>query len=327
VPARALRLLAAVIAAAAAGCGSAQPPSATPDGVIQARQTERLKRLAQRHDERDQVLSRVTAQRQVALAELRRMEQVKGRSKEGIKGSRYGSDGTGDPEPWLQSGANATRAPNSRPETIAAFQAAVAAGRIRLVGAASGAEVARGLIDDRVLGMLLVLSQRHRLEVNSLRVSHPKSVQDDLGTPTSSNHIYGRAADISAVDAVPCIRESRRAAYRTVLDNPPPARPGPCLALAIEAAGIGGDVQAGEIIYYWRVPGPTGVSMPNHDDHVHIGYRHYPSVSPVATAPAASTSPGRAPQAPPANSTTVDSGADLQLPDPGKSRTLTVPGN
>jgi hypothetical protein len=179
--------------------------------------------------------------------------------------------------------------PTSTAQTIARFEQATAQGRIQLIGAATADEVRSGLIDNRVLGVLLAFSGRHRLQVNSLRVSHPRGVQDDLGTPTDSNHAFGRAADISAVDGVLCSRETRRAPYRTIHDNPPPPRPGPCLALADEASQLDGELAVGEIIFYWRVPGPPGVSMPNHDDHVHLGYRNYPRVT--------TERPGRPPNA------------------------------
>lgn len=261
----------AAVGVTVAGCSTALPRTDVA-AVVQQRQAERLQRLAERHAERDGVLASIATQRQRALDELHRIEHVGGRIT-GVQSTRYGSDGTGDPTPWVQSGARATKAPTSTALTIAHFEQANAHGRIQLIGAATVDEVRRGLIDDRVLGVLLALSERHRLQVNSLRVSHPRDVQDDLGTPTDSNHVFGRAADISAVDGVPCSRETRRAPYRTILDNPPPARPGPCLALADEASQLDGELAAGEIIFYWRVPGLSGVSMPNHDDHLHLGYR------------------------------------------------------
>ena len=285
-------------------CGA---PAAPDDAAaVQSRQAERLARLEQRHATREKALATVNAQRDRALAELQRIEEVRGRSAAAIKATRYGSDGTGDPDPWVQSGARATPAPNTVPATLAAFSAAQSSGQIRLVGAARQSEISEGLIDDRVLRALLALSANHRLEVNSLRVSHPRSVQDDLGTPTESNHVYGRAADISAVDGVQCESETRRAPYRTLLDNPPPVKPGPCLVVAAEAAALGGDLALGETIFYWRVPAPSGVSLPNHDDHVHLGYRNYPGVESDAGAAGAASR----------------AAADLQVPEPGDSHTL-----
>ena len=323
---------AAVLALAGAACSGQGSSAVTPDAVVAERQAERLQRVADRHARRDEVLDRVAEQRDRALDELRRIERVRGRSKASATlASRYGSDGTGDPSPWRQNGKDATKAPNSTPQTITRFVAAQRAGRIRLVGAAKQHEVSDGLIDDRILRLLIEMSADHRLDVNSLRVSHPRHVQDDLGTPTASNHVYGRSADISAVDGVPCVRESRRAPYQTLLDNPPPRNVGPCLAVAMRAAQVTGELALGETIFYWRVPGPSGVSLPNHDDHVHLGYRSYPGAGAARPTrddtpllePAGKPEQQREPQVvEPEAGVPLDSGEDMQLPDPGDSKTL-----
>lgn len=259
------------------GCGETVP-SVDPNAQRQVaqRKATREARLAGRQRVRDSEIDLVSEQRRAAGRELRLMARVKGRPARGAPQSRYGSDRTGDPPGWRQAGARATRAPNSDQEAIAAFRRAAAAGRIELVGAAKWEEVDRGLIDSRLLVLLDSLSRSVSITVNSLRISHPRTVQDEIGTPTDSNHIYGRAADISAVGGVSCGRETKGVEYRTLLDNPPPRRPGPCLRLAMLAAGVSGPVAPSEIIYYWRVPGTAGVSLPNHDDHVHVGYRNYP---------------------------------------------------
>jgi len=316
----------------ASACGTGEdPPRPAPQRVdVEARQTERLRRFEERRADRQRAVAGVVAERNRVLAEVRRISRIRGRSEEAILRARYGSDGTGDPKPWVQSGTRATKAPNSDPKTIAAFVQAQAAGRIKLVNAAKPFEVTRGLIDDRVLRALLALSAGHRLQVSSFRVTHSSRVQDDLGTPATSNHVYGRSADIFAVDGVPCRRETRRARYRTLLDNPPPLNIGPCLQVAYQAARLGGDLELGETIFYWRVPDPSGTSLPNHDDHVHIGYRSYPDTGSERSARAAEDWPDTSPSdhaAPPAAPAGTDDGADLQLPGQvGDSHTLTVPG-
>jgi hypothetical protein len=227
----------------------------------------------------------VAGQRARATSELLRLRRVHGRDTAQRFELRYGSLGF-DPPGWAQAGPHATRVPNSSPSGIARFEAARASGRIALGGAAEPEEVARGLIDDRLLRLLAVLAETHRLQITSLRLSHPRTVQDELGTPTDSNHIYGRAADISAVDGVPCKRETAGAPYRTLVDNPPPSPPGPCLTLAYEAASLTTVVAPEEVIFYWRVPGPTGSSLPNHDDHVHLGFRSFPATATATPDPA-----------------------------------------
>jgi len=270
--------LIAVVATAAAGCGAGQDAAPLASGgsalASQVRQTERLQLFVARRQERDEALRSLQRQRDRGADEL---AQLAGLNQDETGDSRYGSSLDGDPSPWVQRGPDATPAPDSNGQTIARVMAATASGRIGLVGAAKREEVTGGLIDDRLLRLLLVLSQRHRLTVSSLRVTHPENVQDRLGSAVPSNHVFGRAADIAAVDGVSCAAETRHARYRTVLDNPPPAHPGPCLSLAYEAAAVPGAFSPGEIIYYWRVPGPAGVSLQNHDDHVHLGYRSYGS--------------------------------------------------
>ena len=277
---RAAALLAPALLALG-GCASRHDEPKTPTAAVaavqDARATQRLELLLGRQQDRAdalRALRRQQARADDAIAALTRLTSGETETA-GSSNDRYGSALAGDSTPWVQAGPDATPAPNSNPETIARFNAAAASGRISLVGAAKAQEVADGLIDDRVLRLLLVLSQRHRLTVNSLRISHPEMVQDDLGSARQSNHIYGRAADVSGVDGVSCATETRGARYRGTLDNPPPAKLGPCLELAYEAAAVPGTDAPQEIIYYWRVPGPAGVSLKNHDDHVHLGYRSY----------------------------------------------------
>lgn len=281
---------AAALVLLASGCGESAPPlpAASAGPGVAARQRARQQQLGSLRQQRDQALAGVERQRADAARELRRLEHVHAKPAALSKGStayRYGSDGTGDPPGWKQTGPDATRAPNSTAAQVAMFHQAEQAGRIALAAPAQQQEIDRGLIDDRILALLVQASRTHTLQVNSLRLSHAATVQDELGTPAPSNHAYGRSADISAVDGVPCRRETTGAPYRTLLDNPvPPGPPGPCLRLALELEAVQGTLALGEVIYYWRVPGPTGVSLPNHDDHVHIGYRNYPGVHSVPPA-------------------------------------------
>lgn len=316
------RIVAFTFTAAVIGMGAAVLASsrssrhvtpATPTPAVAAQERAQLARLEQLRVERDAALSEVATQRRAATLEIRRLAHVHGRASASQFTLRYGSDQTGDPQPWVQSGPEATPAPNSSPEAIQAFKAVESAGRILLVGAAKQEEIDRGLIDNRLLQLLTALARQHRLVVNSLRISHPVTVQDELGTPAPSNHVYGRAADISSVDGVPCARETAAAPYHTLLDNPPPANPGPCMRLAYEAAQMVGPDAPGEIIFYFRVPGPAGVSLPNHNDHVHIGFRNYPNIR--HGRPSADTY-ANSPHAP------AEQTSSMALPSTGKSHTI-----
>lgn len=110
--------------------------------------------------------------------------------------------------------------------------------RIHLTPAARG-DVEAARIDPRVLQVLLVLAQHHELNrVGPLSSGHSYFVK---GTNRVSNHIPGRAVDISVIDQVPVSVNNHRAyvAARLVASLAPPLRPdelgGPW---RIEAAGI-----------------------------------------------------------------------------------------
>jgi hypothetical protein len=96
--------------------------------------------------------------------------------------------------------------------------------RIHLTQAARS-DVEKARIDPRVLQVLLLLAQHHELNrVGPLSSGHSYFVK---GTTRVSNHIPGRAVDISVIDGI-AVRARHREAYaaaRLVASLPPPLRP------------------------------------------------------------------------------------------------------
>jgi hypothetical protein len=266
-------------------------PAAETAPALAARQQARLDRLEDLRHQRDRALGSASNAGRKAADELDRLQTVRGESLAPAgQLMRYGSDGTGDPTHWVQNGSHATKAPNSDPAATAAALAAVSSGRLRIQAPASENEIRDELLDSRILRIVVAVAEAHIITVTSLRISHPESVQDRYGNPVQSNHTYGRSADISVVDGAACKAETRGRPYRTINDNPEPEEPGPCLRLAEDLTQLEGELALGEVIFYFRAPGPGGVSLKNHDDHIHIGYRNYPSTGGHDSLP---TSPNR----------------------------------
>ena len=124
--------------------------------------------------------------------------------------------------------------------------------RIRLTDSAR-ADVTAGQIHDSVLGALDTLAKQHVLDVSVLRSGHPLLV---FGTDRPSDHPYGRAADIWAIDG------------SAVVD---PANRDLVISFMKEAAATGP----------WQVGGPVDLDGPDgqqyfsdntHHDHVHMGF-------------------------------------------------------
>ncbi len=110
-----------------------------------------------------------------------------------------------------------------------------------------------GQIHDSVLQALDTLSKQHVLDVSVLRSGHPLLV---FGTDRPSDHPYGRAADVWAIDG------------SAVVD---PANRDLVISFMREAAATGP----------WQVGGPVDLDGPDkhtffsdntHHDHVHMGF-------------------------------------------------------
>jgi hypothetical protein len=125
--------------------------------------------------------------------------------------------------------------------------------RIRLEPAARG-DVASGLVDHRVLQVLLFLAEHHDLNsVGPLISGHSYFVR---GTTRPSNHVFGRAVDISVIDGVPVSIANPAAldAMELVLSLPPPFLPDE----------LGGPW----LLYHLAVR----IFTRDHGDHIHIGW-------------------------------------------------------
>lgn len=125
---------------------------------------------------------------------------------------------------------------------------------IRLTPAARG-DVEAGLVDARVLQVLLLVAQTHELDpVGPLVSGHSYYVK---GTTRVSNHVYGRAVDILGVDgaAVSPTNEAAREVMEEVLTLPD----------ALVPDEVGGP---------WIVSVDARSSFTNadHQDHIHIGW-------------------------------------------------------
>lgn len=149
--------------------------------------------------------------------------------------------------------ATGYRTLTTTPPTAATPWAVLANPRITLTPS-QRSDIARGLIDPRVVSLLAWAAQRHTVYVTSLRSDH--------GTYTASgnvsNHSAGRAVDIGLVDGDAC-RGTRDA---------------PCGKLALEIAALTGPLHSTELIYCFD-PAPASTSawaQADHCDHLHIGY-------------------------------------------------------
>jgi membrane-bound lytic murein transglycosylase B len=111
-----------------------------------------------------------------------------------------------------------------------------------------------GAIDPRIVGLLGAITQSHQITISALRSDHSQyTVEGNV-----SNHYYGRAMDIAAVDGVSCT------------DTAPAA---PCAQLATTLSQLPAPAMPTELIYCFDVDGPgPAFARSDHCDHVHVGY-------------------------------------------------------
>lgn len=114
-------------------------------------------------------------------------------------------------------------------------------------------DLAGGIVDGRVVGVLLELSEQFQISVSVFATGHPIEV---FGTSRQSNHTAGRGVDIWKVDGVPVI------AQRT---------PDSAANRLVKAVLTLGPTEVGSP---WDLDGPRAPSFTNalHQDHIHIAF-------------------------------------------------------
>jgi hypothetical protein len=116
------------------------------------------------------------------------------------------------------------------------------------------ADLESGALDPRIVGLLGAITQTHQITISALRSDHSQYTVDG----NVSNHYFGRAMDIAAVDGVSCT------------DTAPSA---PCAQLATTLSQLPAPAMPTELIYCFDVDGPgPAFARSDHCDHVHVGY-------------------------------------------------------
>ena len=114
-------------------------------------------------------------------------------------------------------------------------------------------DVAAGVIDHRVLQVLEALSQRFQISVSVLKSGHSPYVS---GTTSYSNHYFGRAVDIYAVNGVNVSPFNLHARQLSLLLNQFPEQ--------LRPSEVGSPFY--DIVY------PGAFSDSDHRDHIHVGF-------------------------------------------------------
>jgi hypothetical protein len=115
-------------------------------------------------------------------------------------------------------------------------------------------DITGGLLDPRIVALLGAITQQHTITISALRSDHSELTTEG----NVSNHYYGRAMDIAAVDGVSCTDTEAGA---------------PCAELGRTLAYLQGPLHPTELIYCFDLDGPgPAFARSDHCDHVHAGY-------------------------------------------------------
>jgi Transglycosylase SLT domain len=118
-------------------------------------------------------------------------------------------------------------------------------------------DIQAGLLDQRITGLLALMTQEHQITITSLRSDHSQMT----ASGNVSNHFYGRAMDIAAVDGVSCT------------DTAPTA---PCAELGYQLAQLAEPLHPSELIYCFDLDGlGPAFALADHCDHIHAGFYEY----------------------------------------------------
>jgi len=118
-------------------------------------------------------------------------------------------------------------------------------------------DIQAGMLDQRVTGLLALMTRDHQITITSLRSDHSQMT----ASGNVSNHFYGRAMDIAAVDGVSCT------------DTSPSA---PCAQLGFALSQLQPPLHPTELIYCFDLDGAgPAFALPDHCDHIHAGFYAY----------------------------------------------------
>jgi hypothetical protein len=152
--------------------------------------------------------------------------------------------------------------------------------RIELSATARG-DLLAGRIDPRLEAVLLTAAERAPISVSVLQTGHPYLTVNG----TVSNHSFGRAADIAAVDGAP-VSPDNAAAHD----------------LAVALGKLAPEIRPTEIGSPWAIDSAAYFSDGDHQDHLHVGFDDPAAVAATATqdatvaAVAAAAAPGPPPR-------------------------------
>jgi hypothetical protein len=118
-------------------------------------------------------------------------------------------------------------------------------------------DIQAGMLDERITGLLALMTKDHQITISALRSDHSQMT----ASGNVSNHYYGRAMDIAAVDGVSCTDTSTTA---------------PCAELGYALAGLPAPLHPTELIYCFDLDGiGPAFALPDHCDHIHAGFYAY----------------------------------------------------
>ena len=125
---------------------------------------------------------------------------------------------------------------------------------LQILNPIAQADLENGRIDPRVINLIAYLTARYRILVSSLRSDHGMLTTSG----NVSNHYYGRALDIAAVNGVPCTDMS--------YDSP-------CSQVGRLLVALPAGARPTELIYGYDLDGPgPAFAMADHRDHIHAGF-------------------------------------------------------
>jgi hypothetical protein len=115
-------------------------------------------------------------------------------------------------------------------------------------------DIKGGALDPRIMALLALMTQHHQITISALRSDHSEMT----AAGGVSNHFFGRAMDIAAVDGVSCTETAPSA---------------PCAQLGYALAQMSEPLHPSELIYCFDLDGPgPAFALPDHCNHVHAGF-------------------------------------------------------